>query len=193
MKIKNNKEGFWHAIKILAIVTLTIGGSLIYLFFNGTYFQDVAYENKAFIEVEAPLMTFEEKVNALKTEVRDKIMNGESAGIITEEGELFPTFDPHSAILEKCRKIGGKMNLDCLSFGPLQFKLSTIIRYEKDLNGRNITEMEALIIAHDVEMASKLFDDIVYGVEGGIWNWSVAYHNVSYYETVIPIIRKLIN
>lgn len=137
-------------------------------------------------------LTFEEKIEALKTEVRDKIMFGESQNHVIEEGEVFFTFDPSSSILAECRRVGGRMNLDCLSFGPLQFKVSTIIYYENKLNGIDVSESEAIIIAHDIKRASKLFDDIVYGENGGIWNWSVAYQDVVYYETVIPIVRKLI-
>ena len=137
--------------------------------------------------------TIEEKVVDLKNEVRNKIMNRESAGIVVEAGDLFPTFDPSRSNMDSCRRVGGKMNLDCLSFGPLQFKLSTIIYYEKEINNVDVTEMEALVIAHDLERSSKLFDDIVYNVEGGIWNWSAALIDPGYYNTVIPIIRNLIN
>lgn len=190
-KQKAKKIAIW-AVLIIALV-IVFGG---YVFKNTDileYKQQISATQAldGLVESIVP-KTLEEKIEELKDEVRTKILNGESAGIVVEEGALFPTFDPYGAILDKCRRIGGKMDLDCLSFGQLQFKLSTIIKYEKDLNGNDITEMEALVIAHDTERASKLFDDIVYGVEGGIWNWSVAEHDKSYYNTVIPIIRKLI-
>ena len=186
VKNKNTRDNI---IIISVVVGIIVAGIIIVNLNNKTVVQQ---DNLATISQALMPMTFEQKIEALKDEVMAKIMKGESAGIVTTKGELFPTFDPYRAILDDCRRIGGKMNLDCLSFGPLQFKLSTIILFEKELNGNDITEMEALVIAHDMELASKLFDDIVYGVEGGIWNWSVAQHDKSYYNTVIPIIRKLI-
>lgn len=191
---KNKTKNFVIWAAMIAVFVILAGNHIVK---SGMFKSElISYEKEVIAEVlESTLgktVTLEDKIELLKTEVRDKIMKGESAGIVTDEGELFPTFDPYSAILEKCARIGGKMDLDCLSFGPLQFKLSTIILYEKQLNGLDITEMEALVIAHDVELASQLFDEIVYNVEGGIWNWSVAQHDKNYYNTVIPIIRKLI-
>ena len=193
--IHNRKKVKRIIIWTVMIVTFIVAvGS--YIFNNKDIFEEITYQKEKTIsdisEIEKNLpKTLPEKIKVLKDRVRNKIMNGESAGIVVKEGDLFPTFDPHEEIIEKCRRIGGKMNLDCLSFGSLQFKISTIVRFEKELNGIDVTEIEALIIAHDIERAAKLFDDIVYGIEGGIWMWAVANRDKSYYSTVIPIIREL--
>lgn len=143
------------------------------------------------VDMFVPEPTMEEKLEELKDEVRNKIMKIESGSIVTDTGEMFATFDPPRSKYEKCRRIGGKMDLECLSFGPLQFKIPTIIYYEKKINDRDVTEKEAFEIAHDLEEASRLFDDIIYNEEGGIWNWSAAKDDPEYYTNVIPIIRKL--
>ena len=180
--------------KIVFYVAIVLVGAAIVYGIN-IYFRylDIQRDNAIYKATEElDLVRTNRKVEELKDEIRNKIIFNESSIYETNTGELFLTFDPYGKILERCRRIGGKMNLDCLSFGPLQFKLSTVIYFESRLNGNDITEMEALVIAQDIDKASKLFDDIVYGVEGGIWNWAAAEKDRQYYATVIPIVRKLL-
>ncbi len=108
-----------------------------------------------------------------------------------EQGELFYTNDPHSSISKKCNKVGGKRGISCDSWGILQFKIPTVQFYYKKLYGENLTEMEAMLVALDKNKATALAEDIIFKIEGGVWEWAGAQKNKAYLSKQIPFIRSL--
>ncbi len=108
-----------------------------------------------------------------------------------EQGELFYTNDPHSSISKKCNKVGGKRGISCDSWGVLQFKIPTVQFYYKKLYDKELTEMEAMLVALDEKKASKLAEDIIFKVDGGVWEWAGAQKNKAYLSKQIPFIRDI--
>jgi len=108
-----------------------------------------------------------------------------------EQGELFYTNDPHSSISKKCNKVGGKRGIACDSWGAFQFKIPTVQFYYKKLYGTELTEMEAMLIALDEDKATALAEDMIFKIEGAVWEWSGAQKNKAYLAIQIPLIRKM--
>lgn len=131
-------------------------------------------------------------VDQLKDELRDKLLGAESNNGHRGDDNVLFTLDFQNKDAHICTKEGGDYPLRCLSFGDYQFKIDTVIGYEKELHNRIITEWEALEITHDNNRAAILFDDIVYRVQGGLpSNWKTSYDkNPVYYDTMVSIIRK---
>lgn len=131
-----------------------------------------------------------EVVEQLQDEVVARLQRDESGG--KESGDrLVYTNDPSSANAGKCARVGGLRDIECDSWGVMQFKLTTIIHFSKVLYDKDITQKEAVQIALDDEKARALAKDIIFKVEGGVWNWSAAYKDESYYAYQIPFIRSL--
>lgn len=131
-----------------------------------------------------------EIVSQLKQEVVARLRRDESGGE-DSGGDLFYTHDPSSAYVGTCARIGGKRNIQCDSWGVMQFKLTTVIHYYKVLYGEVITQKQALVIALDDDKAEALASDIIFNVEGGVWEWSAANNDSSYYAYQVPFIRSL--
>lgn len=131
-------------------------------------------------------------VKQLEDEVLARLQRDESGDVDTSGGMVFYSNDPRSDLQGTCARIGGKRNIECDSWGVMQFKLTTVMHYYKELYGEDLTEKEALLIALDDDKARSLARDIIFKVEGGVWNWSAANKDASYYSYQIPFIRTLI-
>lgn len=132
----------------------------------------------------------QEIVTQLKQEVIARLQRDESGGE-DSGGSLVYTNDPNSAHVETCRRIGGMRDIDCDSWGVMQFKIPTIIYYYEMLHGETLTEKEAVVLALNDERARQLATKIIFEVEGGVWNWSAAHNDADYYAYQIPFIRSL--
>jgi len=106
-------------------------------------------------------------------------------------GELLYTNDPTKSMQSKCNRIGGKRDINCDSWGPMQLKIPTVQYYYMQLYGKELTEVEALLIALDEEKAMAFAEDIIFEIEGSIWNWENSVNKKkSYYMKQIPFIRE---
>lgn len=133
----------------------------------------------------------EKKIEELENKVIARIRSIESNGAEHKDGEMLFTFDPSRAVIEKCRKVGGWMNLDCLSLGIMQMKVSTIQRWQKQLTGEELTEREAFDLALDDDRAVEFAKDVIVGIEGAVWEWSATHGDEAFYNEVVPLIREL--
>ena len=93
------------------------------------------------------------KVNELKGEVLDALKKCESAGHSEDDGIII--FDSNGAI----------------SAGQFQFQKKTVVHFFKELYGEDLTSKEALLIALDTAKARNLARDIIFTVDGGVYNW----------------------
>ena len=109
------------------------------------------------------------KIGELKDQVVQDIKKCESAGY--DEDDAIVTFDPQQSKKSTCSKIGST-NQDCYSFGTYQFKTNTVKYYYEMLHGEELTTKEALMIALDDNKAEQLTKEIVFDVQGGIFNWT---------------------
>lgn len=162
--------------------------------------QEAAREMSEAERIAASALTTERlevKVRELKDEVLYRIRNGadgvsgESSGYVAAAGSLFYTNDPSRSNKDVCQRIGGRRHIECDSWGSWQFKLTTIIHYHEVLYGETLTEVEALLIALDEEKAKALAEAIIFGVEGGVWNWSTTIGDEDYYRRTVPLVREL--
>lgn len=133
----------------------------------------------------------QEVINELEGEVIARLQRDESGGG-DSGGDVFYTNDPTSSMQSTCARIGGLRNIECDSWGVMQFKLTTVMHYYSVLYGEDITQKQALQIALNDDDARALARDIIFEVEGGVWNWSAANRDASYYSYQIPFIRSLI-
>jgi hypothetical protein len=130
------------------------------------------------------------KVEELKKDVVEQIRKDES-NVKFSATDVFYTHDPSRANWDECMRTGGRRNINCDSWGPLQFKITTIQHFYKTLYNKEISQKEALLIALDEEKAVSLAQDIIINVEGGVYEWTTAHNRTEYYNTVIPFIRDL--
>lgn len=57
------------------------------------------------------------------------------------------------------------------SFGMYQFKVGTVQHYWKILEGEEITDADAVLLALDTERAREFAERIIFDIQGGIFNW----------------------
>lgn len=149
--INNIKKLFRFSVR-LGFVVLT----LFSVYKLGQYYtpSEVIYQR-----VEADVQdTLKGKITTLKYEVVDAIQKCESQN----NKDLIYTFDPDPR----------QPNKQIASFGQFQYKLKTIVDYQKMLYGVEITERQALDIALDEGKARDLTLDIVFKDNGkGVLNW----------------------
>ncbi len=149
------------------------------------------------IEYEKPMVEIEiEKIDIkiLKLMKKDlvKTLRYDELNRELVPGELLYTNDPQRSMRKKCNRIGGRRDINCDSFGPMQLKIPTVQFYSMKLYDKELTEMEALIIALDEDKAMKLSEDIIFEIEGGIWNWENSVNKKkAYYMKQIPFIRDI--
>lgn len=79
---------------------------------------------------------------------------------------------------------------DKVSYGCMQFKISTIEHYYSVLKLGQITDQDAAILAIDCTQAKSLAKQIIFQTDGGLWNWSVATPDMA---AKVTIIKQLIN
>lgn len=98
----------------------------------------------------------------------------ESDGHVMQDGEIFVTFDPpQSWPIEKCLKVGGKVNEECYSHGPRQEKISLIQSNWPTLHsGETITEKAARDVAEGNETSRLFFLQCSEYVKGCAAKWT---------------------
>lgn len=191
----------------LALLAVVIGASIYGGYYLATKTSDViVIDNRTDVEeaVEETARRYEEQlaqrngdikeiVTQLQTEVVARLQRDESGDVDTSGGIVFYTNDPRSDLTGVCARVGGKRHIECDSWGVMQFKLTTVIYYYDVLYGEKITEKEAVLIALDDDKARSLASDIIFKVEGGVWNWSAANNDANYFSYQIPFIRSLMD
>lgn len=192
-------------IKLALLVALALASA-----FGGYYLStltsSVVVDNRSEVEeaVEETARRYEEQLAAregdikeivtqLQREVVARLQRDESGDVDTSGGIVFYTNDPRSDLQGQCARIGGKRHIECDSWGVMQFKLTTVMYFYDVLYGQKITEKEALLIALDDDKARELASDIIFKVEGGVWNWSAASNDANYFSYQIPFIRTLMD
>lgn len=112
------------------------------------------------------------KVEALKNDVIDQLIKCESAGHKEDDGII---------ILDTNNR---------MSIGQLQFQTKTVQHYYKTLYGKTITTKEAVNVALDTDLASKLAKDIIFTTDKGLSNW-INCTNKYDLKTQVKVINKL--
>jgi hypothetical protein len=118
------------------------------------------------------------KIEELKDDVVDGIKRCESAGKHEDDGIV--TFDPD--------RTGKKANIP--SYGVLQFKVPTVIAYERKLHGITLTPKQAILLALDEDKATALAKEILFTEDGATGNWYNCSRKTDAAAT-IKIIKKL--
>lgn len=137
--------------------------------------------------------------NATKTaqELREEmiaiIWDGESDSYQPKAGEVFHTYDPDRAMRESgvCLREGGKRPIDCDSYGVMQIKIGTLQDMYPQVYGESISQIDAIMLTQDPARAKQFAVDCWVKVEGCVWRWTTAEKHAEYFNTVLPIIRKL--
>lgn len=189
IKPRNKKGQFTKNLKPFLLKSFLVFTLLVTTVYGTLYLtaQPVQY-TKASVVVEEKI---DSKIIAImKRDVVEMVRWAEVSREV-EAGELFYTNDPHSSISSECKRIGGKRGIACDSWSIMQFKLPTIQFYYKKLYEIELTEKEALMVALDDERAMALAEDIIFKVEGGIYEWAGAEKNRAYFNKQIPFIRSL--
>ena len=63
---------------------------------------------------------------------------------------------------------------DKVSYGCMMYKISTVQLHYKTLYKKSLTDQEAATLAMDCTKAKALAKDAIFGIQGALWNWSVA-------------------
>lgn len=103
---------------------------------------------------------FARKIDALKMNLVDELMECESPGYKDEDGLI--TYDP-----QKGNTVASKIP----SLGRLQYKAGTIVYYKKTLNNEVLTNTEAIKLAFDTEKAKILAKDIMFKSKNKANDW----------------------
>lgn len=195
MRNRNWKKGLYMSGGVVALVVagFVYADSQTIVVQNehvGTDAQEIAKEAKT-----AEML--DKKIREIKDEVMNKIKygkdgsRGETAGHKISDGQVFYANDPRDALEGICTALNAVRNIECDSWGEWQFKIKTVMHYTKELDGKDITQVEALVIALDKNQADKLAERIIFEVKGGVWNWSVTKGHEAYYNEKISLVREL--
>lgn len=111
-------------------------------------------------EVDVTDARFAMKIEAMKMELVDQLMQCESPGYKDSDGLI--TYDP-----QKGNTVASKIP----SIGRLQFKVSTVIHYEKTLHNAVLTPTEAIKLALDTEKSKVLARDIMFKSNNKANDW----------------------
>lgn len=155
---------------IIAVAVIAVAFFIFNSHFNAWYEAET-------IEYVAPRVAYasismEAKVEVLKEDILDRLMACESAGHSEEDGIII--FDSNNEP----------------SIGQFQFQRDTVVHYYGTLYGKEITRKDAVVIAVDTEKARELAHDIIFGVQGGVFNWE----NCAESTGIVPeitVIKKL--
>jgi len=96
------------------------------------------------VTVDTSSEMFQTKISQLKSDIADKLMACESAGLTEDTGII--VFDTNNKA----------------SVGQFQFQKATVIHYYKLLYGKDITGKEAVMIALETKIAKQLAIDIMF-------------------------------
>lgn len=157
--------------KMLAIALILAG-----TFTAGQYSNPKTVFADRFVEVN----TLDEKIDKMKNQVIEQIAKLETHNAKTEDGLI--VFDDNSR--------GTLSRKDKVSIGCMQFKVGTVQHYTKILDKKDISNYEATLIALDCEKAKALAKRVIFEVQGGLWNWSVATEEMGNMVTIIKELSK---
>lgn len=118
------------------------------------------------------------KIESLKDQVVEEIAQKESDNAQTSDGLVVIDDNKAKSLPKK----------DKLSYGCMQMKISTVQFFSKKLYNQDISNHDAIILALDCEKAKALSKDIVFKVQGGLFNWSVADKEM---KVRVELIKKL--
>ena len=180
------KRWFWGSV-FMFILALAVQPILTSVFGN-----EVEWTSPVIQKVEAKEVT-PEIIEKMKKDAIERLRNAETKGHVIKSGEVFYTNDPTNKQREACLRIGGKRPIDCDSFGPLMIKIPTAQAWYKQLYGKEITEMEALVMILDMKTAAPFAIDAIVKIEGAIFAWTGARSEKEFYEYVVPLIREYEN
>lgn len=108
--------------------------------------------------------TMTAKVDALKIKLIDEMQGCEYTG--WDQDNAIPKIDNNSK--------GTLPTKDILSYGPMQWKISTMQRMYKQLNGVDLTNYQAILMAMDGKRAREIALDAWLNIKGSINEWSCA-------------------
>ncbi len=117
-------------------------------------------EKTVYAEVDVSDKSLESKIDKLKDNVVDEIMNCESPTY--KDSDALITFDPS--------KYGSRPE-NIPSLGKMQFKVSTIILHQKTLYNAVLTPKEAVMLALDTDKAKALAKDIMFKTKNKANDW----------------------
>lgn len=151
-----------------------VGGLMYATFILGTYSQATSYV-QAELTDSMPI-----RVEKLKQEVIEQIAKLETGNVKTEDGLVHIDNNKAKTLKEK----------DIPSYGCMQFKVSTVQLYEKNLYKKDMNNYDAILVALDCSKAKQLAEDIIFKVNGGLWNWSVATKEMGMKVEIIKSLEK---
>lgn len=185
------------ALKWIVYITLVmvIAGSITYLW-QIRQLEPLEYkaqESKADLSIPDTKEKAEAMIADLKVKILATLKNGESRGYNVAVGELFYVNDSQKARTAICAQKLIRRPLDCDSWGRYQFKVPTVQFYSKKLYGKEVSQIDAMLIALDEQKAEALAYDIIIKVEGSIKNeWEKTYYaNKDFFDTAITQVRTL--
>lgn len=123
----------------------------------------ITYFSTSTVSANVPDMidTSPAKMEALKADLVTRLSQCESAGHSEAYGLV--TFDQNKAGTLSARNTP--------SFGILQFKVTTVQKYAKDRDGKDISGKDAILLALDAQQAEALASYIIFQTDGGWTNW----------------------
>ena len=129
-------------------------------------------------EVVKEINVMPRKIDALKDELINEISKLESSGTKTEDG----------LVVIDDNKAGTLPRKDKLSYGCMQFKVSTIQMFAKQVRNEVLNNHQAILLGLDCDEAKKLAKETIFKIEGALWHWSVATKEMG---VRVSIIRNL--
>lgn len=175
----------------MVVSGIVLGGGLLT---NNYEFLNTWFTKENVLTYVAPEMVYADTIKSrtveqMKEDLIGIIWHEESGKFVPKEGEILPTFDPAESEYASCIKRGGRMPLYCISYGPMQIKISTLMGFSKQVYGREITQKEARDIAEDLERAQDFFLQCSIKVKGCVYHWTKAKEHKMEIETLIKYIR----
>ena len=112
---------------------------------------------------------------------------------LDSDGQLNYGNDPVERNYTACKQIGGWRKSECDTWTKYRWSIATAQHFYQKLYGESITEKEMLIKLLDDEFVDTFTAQAILEVPGAIWHWHGAKRDKEYFDTVIPIIRDLID
>ncbi len=149
--------GVGRTAKYTTILAVFIGTNYVSVRFASTLYP---VEKTVYAEVDMSSKVFASKIDGLKDAVVDEIMNCESPGY--KEADALVTYDPRK---------NETVPSNIPSFGRLQFKVATVVFYEKSLYSVTMTPKDAVVLALNVEQAHALAKDVMFKSKNKANDW----------------------
>lgn len=124
--------------------------------------------------------TFESKVESLKDGVVDEIAKCESRN--ASQDTALVTYDNNSRGTLKGKNLA--------SIGVMQFKVSTVQAFWKQLHKEDLSNYEATLLALDNHKAKDLAKDAIFNIQGAVWNWTCATKTIGEKVAIIKSLEK---